>query len=107
MRYGDRETEDGPIAVYAVAQGRIQDRSMLEQYIARAVSSVEPHGGRIIAYDEEPLVVEGKIENPRTVIVEFPTMSAFQSWYNSPEYQAILPLRLKSAPGTLIVAAGT
>ena len=41
-------------------------------------------------------MVEGTIENPRTVIVEFPSMTAFRAWYDSPEYQEILPLRLKA-----------
>jgi uncharacterized protein (DUF1330 family) len=33
-------------------------------------------------------------------------MTAFRAWYDSPEYQEILPLRLKSTRGTLIVAKG-
>ena len=43
-------------------------------------------------FDEEPEVVEGTIEKPRTVIVEFPSMTAFRAWYDSPEYQEILAL---------------
>jgi uncharacterized protein (DUF1330 family) len=46
------------------------------------------------------------VDLPRTVIVEFQTREAFRAWYDSPEYQAILPMRLEAAPGTLIVANG-
>jgi uncharacterized protein (DUF1330 family) len=46
-----------------------------------------------IAFDDEPEMIEGKIEYPRTVIVEFPSMTAFRAWYDSPEYQEILPLQ--------------
>ncbi len=46
------------------------------------------------------------IEHPRTIILEFPSMPAFRGWYDSPEYQEILPLRLKSTRGTLIVVKG-
>jgi uncharacterized protein (DUF1330 family) len=31
------------------------------------------------------------------------TTRAFRAWYDSDAYQAILPLRLESTPGTLIV----
>ncbi len=46
------------------------------------------------------------MEYPRTVILEFPSREAFRAWYDSPEYQEILPLRLDSTPGTLIAVNG-
>lgn len=92
--------------VYVVAQGRVEKPELLAEYVARALPSIRAGGGRVVAFDETPEVVEGTIEHPRTVIVEFPTREAFRAWYDSPEYQAILPLRFESAPGTLIVARG-
>lgn len=50
--------------------------------------------------------MEGTIDHPRTVVLEFPSREVFRTWYDSPEYQAILPLRLESAPGTLLLAEG-
>jgi uncharacterized protein (DUF1330 family) len=94
------------MSVYVVAQGRIENRKMLDEYGARALATIEASGGRLVAFDESPEVVEGKIDHPRTVIIEFPSREAFHAWYDSPEYQAVLPLRLRSAPGTLIVVEG-
>jgi len=74
--------------------------------VARVSLTIESHQGRVVAFDEEPEVVEGPIEHPRTVILEFRSTAAFHAWYDSPEYQEILPLRLKSTRGTLIVAKG-
>jgi len=31
------------------------------------------------------------------VVLEFPSREAFDGWYHSPEYQAILPFRLNAA----------
>jgi uncharacterized protein (DUF1330 family) len=98
--------EDNRISVYVIAQGKIEDRGMLDQYGEQVVLTIKSHQGRIVAFDEEPEVVEGSIEHRRTVILEFPSMTAFHAWYDSPEYQEILPLRLKSTPGTLIVVKG-
>ena len=92
--------------VYAVAQGRIENRKMLDDYIAKALPTIQASGGRVLGFDESPEVVEGEIEFPRTVILEFPSREAFRAWYDSTDYQAILPLRLESTPGTLIVVNG-
>ena len=92
--------------VYVVAQGRIENRKLLDEYVAKALPTISAHGGRVVAFDETPDVVEGTVEYPRTVIVEFATREAFRAWYDSPEYQAILPRRFEAAPGTLIVARG-
>ena len=94
------------MSVYVIAQGKIENRAMLDQYVARVMPTIASHQGRILAFDEQPEVVEGPIDHPRTVIIEFPSMMAFRGWYDSPEYQEILPLRLTSTRGTLIVAKG-
>jgi len=91
------------MSVYVIAQGKIENRELLDQYGATVGPTIKSHQGRVVAYDEEPEVVEGSIEHPRTVILEFPSMTAFRAWYDSREYREILPLRLKSTPGTLIV----
>jgi uncharacterized protein (DUF1330 family) len=94
------------MAVYVVAQGRIEDREMLGEYVAKVIPTIQSGGGRILGFDESPEVVEGELEHPRTVILEFPSREAFRAWYDSPDYQEILPLRLQSTPGTLIVVDG-
>lgn len=92
--------------VYVVAQGRIENREMLDQYVAKALPTIQSGGGRVLAFDETPEIVEGQIEHPRTVILEFESQDAFRAWYDSEAYQAALPLRLDSTPGSLIVVNG-
>ena len=94
------------MSVYVVAQGRIENKELLEQYVEKAIPTIGAHGGKIVAFDENPEVVEGVVAYPRTVILEFSTPEAFRAWYDSPEYQEILPKRLTALPGTLIVANG-
>ena len=94
------------MSVYVVAQGRVENREKLDEYVEQAIPTIASHRGRIVAFDEAPQVIEGTVDFPRTVILEFPTREAFRSWYESAEYQAILPIRLNAMPGTLIVAEG-
>jgi len=92
--------------VYVIGQSKIVNPGLLDQYVSKVVPTIESHQGRVLAFDEKPEVVEGPIDHPRTVILEFPSMAAFQGWYDSPEYKEILPLRLNSTRGTLVVAKG-
>ena len=92
--------------VYVIAQGRTVNRPMHDDYVAKALPTLPPYGGKILAVTETPDVIEGKVENPRFVLLEFPSRERFRAWYDSPEYQAILQLRLESVPGTLVVVDG-
>jgi uncharacterized protein (DUF1330 family) len=92
--------------VYVIAQGRIENREMLDEYVSKVVPTIKAGGGRIIAFDESAQVIEGEIDHPRTVILEFESRDAFAAWYDSADYQEILPLRLNSTPGTMIVVDG-
>ena len=92
--------------VYVIAQSRIENRAMLDEYVGKALPTIQAGGGRVLAYEEAPEVVEGELGHPRTVLLEFPSREAFRAWYDSDAYQAILPLRLDATRGSLIVVDG-
>lgn len=94
------------MSVFVVAQLRIDNRELLDKYVEKVIPSLKIGGGRIIAFDETPDVIEGTIEFPRTVIIQFEDKKAFRTWYDSSEYQAIIQMRLESAPGTVIIVDG-
>ena len=92
--------------VYAIAQGRIEDREKFDEYIAQATPTLIEHKAKLLALDETPAVIEGTIDYPRTVILEFESEQAFYDWYDSPEYTAARGLRQDSAQGTFILISG-
>ena len=51
-------------------------------------------------------LIEGGPEPKRVIILEFADMEAVKRWYNSPEYQKILPMRLDNSTGRAIIIAG-
>jgi uncharacterized protein (DUF1330 family) len=91
------------MAIIVVAQGTIKDREKIDAYLAKAGPTIGASGGKILSFDENPEVIEGTMNDKRTVLLEFESKDAFNAWYNSPEYQAALPLRLEAAPGSLIL----
>jgi uncharacterized protein (DUF1330 family) len=51
-------------------------------------------------------VKEGDWSPSRIVMLEFADVEAAQTWYNSPEYQAILPIRLACADDNFLILDG-
>ena len=93
------------MSVDLVAQGRIHNREMLDEYLEKVVDTLTPDM-KIHAIDETPEIVEGPCDRPRTVIIEFPDKAAFRAWYDSPGYQEVVGLRTNSVDGWLLVAEG-
>ncbi len=94
------------MSVYVVAQLRIENRDLLDKYVEKVIPSLKVGGGKIIAFDETPEVIEGTADYPRTVIIQFENAEAFRMWYDSADYQSILQMRLDSAPGNLTLVRG-
>jgi hypothetical protein len=57
--------------------------------------------GRFLARAGKTELIEGGPEPKRIVIIEFPDAAGFKRWYNSPEYQKILPGRLDNSRARL------
>lgn len=94
------------MSVYAVFHERVENKELFDAYLEKAVPSVAQYGGKIVAFDTDAEVVEGTLEFPQTVILEFADRDAFRAWYDSPEYQAVIGTRQKAAPGVGILAKG-
>lgn len=94
------------MSVYAIAQGRIEDRQQFDRYVAQAIPTLEAHRVKLLALDEAPAVIEGRVEYPRTVILEFESVQAFHAWYDSAEYRAARKLRREAHVGTFILVKG-
>jgi len=51
-------------------------------------------------------LIEGGPEPKRVIIREFADRAAVQRWYNSPEYQKILPGRLDNSTSRAFIVEG-
>ena len=75
------------------------------EYLERIQDTLDPYGGRFLAHGPEVTVAEG--EWPGTVvIIEFPDRDSVTGWYESPGYQAILPLRTNNIDGVALFFDG-
>jgi uncharacterized protein (DUF1330 family) len=94
------------MAAYLVAQLKIHDPAMFQRYREAVTPLIDRFGGRFRARGGELEVLEGEWPFPRLTIIEFQSRDAARLFYDSPEYQKILPLRQESAGGNLVLVEG-
>lgn len=91
---------------YVIVGETVRDQATFDRYRAAVPATLAPFGGQFLVRGGEMTVVEGQWEHPRVVVIEFPSRSTAEGWYRSAAYQEILPLRLGSAAGALIIVDG-
>ena len=94
------------MAVYVLAQMKVHDIEMYRDYATKVPASFAAHGGKFLTATDTAEVLEGTQPYPRTILGEFESKEAALAWYESEEYQAILPLRTDSTTGTLFIVEG-
>lgn len=52
-------TEDNRMSVNVIAQGKVENRGLLDQYVEKVSPTIKSHQGQVVAFDEEPEVAEG------------------------------------------------
>jgi uncharacterized protein (DUF1330 family) len=81
--------------VYMIVQLVIEDFDRLMNEYAPAVRLInERHGARVIVGTSAVDVIEGEYDRNLTVIIEFPSASAQQAWYEDPDYAPLKAMRL-------------
>jgi uncharacterized protein (DUF1330 family) len=94
------------MTAYVIAAETVKDEAMFDEYRKQVPATLAPYGGKFIVRGGKVTVHEGAWLHPRTVVIEFPSRAQAEGWYKSAEYQKIIPLRLKSSAGNLIIADG-
>jgi uncharacterized protein (DUF1330 family) len=91
---------------YFLAQIKIKDPDEYQKYLDKAGEIFKQYNGSYVAVDKNPIVLEGKWDYTRSVIIKFDTEEDFKAWYKSADYQQILKHRLKAADCDTILVKG-
>ena len=93
------------MAGYFIANYTITNQAEYKQYIAAVGPILKAHGAENIVVDRDSALLEGSAGQV-TVVLRFATKAAAQTWYESPEYQAIRDLRTDNTEGIGVIAEG-
>ena len=93
------------MSAYFVFNYQISNREAYDPYLAEVPKTLEAHGAEILAADFESEGIEGDAKQV-TVVLKFSSKDAAKKWYQSPEYQRIIGLRLSNSEGISTLANG-
>lgn len=66
-------------------------------------ATLAPWGAELLFRGQRADILTGQHEHFDTVVIRFPDADTVDAWYNSPEYQALIPLRQQAADLDLVV----
>ena len=95
------------MAAYFIFRHSVSDSDKLNNdYLPKAVETLGPYAPEILVVDESIEVIEGESNDTRAVVLKFKDKEKAKHWYNSPEYQAIVGLRLGVTDGVAVLCDG-
>ncbi|AKU11971.1 MAG: hypothetical protein AzoDbin1_02743 [Azoarcus sp.] len=87
---------------YVIGHITIKDPAKWDQYRSRVPGTLEGWGGELVLRGKRVTVLGGEHAHTDTVVLRFPDIDSLNGWFNSPVYQALIPLREQAADVVLI-----
>jgi uncharacterized protein (DUF1330 family) len=91
---------------YLIANLDITNPAGFEEYRTKVTPLIAKFGGRYLVRGGDVKTLEGNLPIHRLVVLEFPSVEAAQRFYDSPEYQPLLKIRLASTKSDLVLVPG-
>jgi uncharacterized protein (DUF1330 family) len=92
---------------YVLLQFNVNDQETFDRYRRGAAPTILSKGGKVLAAAAPTDVREGALPAGLVTIVEFPSREAAETWYASPEYEAVHHLRHDAtSAGSLVFLDG-
>lgn len=95
-------------AVPAFAVGLLSDVQVNEElfdYMEAVEATLHRFGGQWMSHGRTAETREGRLPGD-IVIIGFPDLSSARAWYESDEYQAIIPLRARNSHSVVALVEG-
>lgn len=81
------------MAAYVIAFATVKDATKMQEYAGAAVPTAVAAGGEVVARGKVVDTLAGSFRAERCVVVKFESAAAARAWYESPEYQRLIPVR--------------
>ncbi|HXW74574.1 MAG TPA: DUF1330 domain-containing protein [Steroidobacteraceae bacterium] len=94
------------MAAYLIADVDVRDAQAYEEYRQEVPGVIAAYGGRYLVRGGAVLRLEGAAAMHRVVVLEFADMAKLKAFYESAEYQRLIPLRQKASRSSLFAVEG-
>jgi uncharacterized protein (DUF1330 family) len=98
--------QEGAMPAYVIFDVEIRDPARYQEFMAGAKPAVEAAGARYLARGGAHKVYEGDWEPRRIVLLEFPSLEAWETFYNGPVYQGLKRIRDACSSARLVSVVG-
>jgi uncharacterized protein (DUF1330 family) len=99
-----QEAKKGP--GYVIAEVEVHDAATFAKYGAKVPDTLKKYGGHYLVRGGKIEAVEGQAPKDRFVVLAFDSAEKARAWENSPEYEAIKPIRHSSATSRVFIVEG-
>ena len=87
---------------YVVGHLTVKNAEKWTEYRNQVPATLEPWGAELVLRGKRVAILAGVHQYSDIVVIRFPDKEAVKSWYSSPAYQALIPLRQQAAEMNLI-----
>ena len=91
---------------YVLVDIEVKDRDGFARYVQEVAPMLARWGGRYLVRGGDVDVLEGEWDHHTVVILEFPSRTIAEEFYQSEEYAPLLELRLDSTRSMLAIMEG-
>lgn len=91
---------------YVIFDVEIHDMNRYQEFMKGVRPAIEAAGGKYLARGGAHKVYEGDWSPRRIVLLEFPSVQAFESFYNGPIYQGLKRVRDEFSSARLVAVEG-
>ncbi len=86
------------MTAYFIAHVNVNDRDAFREYERGVLQTIKPFSGRVLSAAPATRLDGAEAKN-HNAIISFPSAEDAQGWWDSADYQAIIPIRHEHAPG--------
>ena len=94
------------MTVYVIAQLKFTDEARYRTYQARFFDVFRHSGGRLLAADEKPVVLDGEWTRDKVVVMSFADEQQARTFLDSPAYREISRDRIAGADAVGLLVHG-
>lgn len=94
------------MSAYVIFDVDIRDMQTYQEFMAGVKPALEQAGARYLARGGTHKVHEGDWEPRRIVLIEFPSVAAWEAFYNGPVYQGLKSIRDACSSARLVAVEG-
>jgi len=87
---------------YVVGHITVKDPDRWAAYRSQVPATLAPWGGELVFRGTQWAALAGAHPHPDIVVIRFPDAAALEGWFESPQYQALVPLREQAAEVVLL-----